>query len=218
MDPKYVFLGPPETFPVNITSDQEGRPEIVLQDSRETLRLTIEDMKHISPIICMPQMHLEDEPPDYNLEKAIELFQDHDGLEIRKFMTSLSRDTQNSKFGGSDRQVSPVEVPNLGIEHSVPEVLPESLPTPQPDPPDIVREEIQELETHSSDESVCQDTHMKPKWAPQKNPVVLQETFDEDVFYLFIFLIWCSFLIMVAVLFDFVDPQLFRLLIYDLKR
>ena len=59
-------LGQPETLPVIIASDQESRPEIVHQDNKEDLGLPIEDMKHIIPTVC-PQMHFEDEPPEYIL-------------------------------------------------------------------------------------------------------------------------------------------------------
>ena len=161
---------------------------------------------------------LLDQMCDQSLEEALEYFKDSEDPEIQAIVRGLSENTDYPKFGGSNGQLSPLEVPNLGLKPSASEVSLECIQTPQPDPPDNVQEKIYMLETRFSDESVCRDTHMKPNWALQINPVVLRETLDQVVLYLLIFLILSICLLFVAVLFGLMDPQLFRLLVYDFGR
>ncbi|KAL5559991.1 hypothetical protein UlMin_036202 [Ulmus minor] len=62
---KYAFLGPSETLPVIIASDldneQEDKLIDVLKDHREAIGWKIEDIKGISPSVCMYRIHLEDD-------------------------------------------------------------------------------------------------------------------------------------------------------------
>ena len=62
---KYAFLGPSETLPVIIASDldneQEDKLIDVLKDHREAIGWKIEDIKGISPSVCMHRIHLEDD-------------------------------------------------------------------------------------------------------------------------------------------------------------
>ncbi|KAL5543353.1 hypothetical protein UlMin_007137 [Ulmus minor] len=62
---KYAFLGPSETLPIIIASDldneQEDKLIDVLKDHREAIGWKIEDIKGISPSVCMHRIHLEDD-------------------------------------------------------------------------------------------------------------------------------------------------------------
>ncbi|KAL5550681.1 hypothetical protein UlMin_000857 [Ulmus minor] len=73
---KYAFLGPSETLPVIIASDldneQEDKLIDVLKDHREAIGWKIEDIKGISPSVCMHRIHLEDDTkPSRELQRRL---------------------------------------------------------------------------------------------------------------------------------------------------
>ena len=89
----------------------------------------------------------EDEP---DLEESIDHFQESDDLEIREVVTSLSRDTENSKFGGdyhSPCALTLRKYPPVGLDICASTILQDYLHTRFPEPNDV-QKEAQLLETH----------------------------------------------------------------------
>ena len=61
---KYVFLGPSDSMPAiiaaDLNSEQEEKLIGVLQEHKKALGWTIDDLKGISPAVCMHRIHMEE--------------------------------------------------------------------------------------------------------------------------------------------------------------